>query len=98
NVATTVPGPLFSTSQLEFDGVISLVLYGGFVFIQTVRHRDYFLPVDAKHEEVHAPPPSNATTTISAGLLLVALVAVVGLAKALTPALEIAVAQLEVPK
>jgi Ca2+:H+ antiporter len=98
NVATTVPGPVFSTSQLEFDGVVSLVLYGGFVFIQTVRHRDYFLPAEGKHEEAHAPPPSNATTAISAGLLLVALVAIVGLAKALTPTLEIAVARLEVPK
>jgi Ca2+:H+ antiporter len=98
NVATTVPGPVFSTSQLEFDGVVSLVLYGGFIFIQTVRHRDYFLPLEAKLEEAHAPPPSNATTAISAGLLLVALAAVVGLAKALTPTLEIGVAQLEVPK
>src|SRR4051794_8678066 len=36
NVATTVPGPLFSTSQLVFAGIISLVLYGSFVFVQTV--------------------------------------------------------------
>jgi Ca2+:H+ antiporter len=35
---------------------------------------------------------------VSAGLLLVALVAVVGLAKALTPTLEVAVARLDVPK
>jgi Ca2+:H+ antiporter len=74
------------------------VLYGEFIFIQTVRHRDYFLPAEGKHGEVHASPPSNATTAISAGLLLLALVAIVGLAKALTPTLEIAVARLEVPK
>src|SRR2546429_298446 len=98
NFATSVPGPLFSTSQLVFAGIVSLVLYGSFVFIQTVRHRDYFLPVERADEEAHAPPPSNTTAVVSAGLLLVALVAVVGLAKSLTPTLEIGVARLDVPK
>jgi Ca2+:H+ antiporter len=98
NVTTTVPGPLFSTSQLVFEGTISLVLYASFVFIQTVRHRDYFLPVGSDDEEAHAPPPSNTTVIVSAGLLLAALVAVVGLAKSLTPTLEIGVARLDVPK
>src|SRR6478736_5084611 len=84
NVATAAPGPFFSTSQLVFAGIVSLVLYGSFVFVQTVRHRDYFLPPEGD-EEAHAPPPSNSTTAISAALLLAALVAVVGLAKALTP-------------
>jgi Ca2+:H+ antiporter len=98
NFATTAPGPLFSTSQLVFAGIVSLVLYGSFVFIQTVRHRDYFLAVEAGDQEAHAPPPSNSTAAVSAGLLLAALVAVVGLAKSLTPTLEIGVARLDVPK
>ena len=34
------PGPFFSTPQLIFAGAVSLVLYGSFVFVQTVRHRD----------------------------------------------------------
>jgi hypothetical protein len=93
NVATTAPGPVFSTSQLVFAGIVSLVLYGSFVFIQTIRHRDYFLPLEPDDEDAHAPPPSNTTTAVSAGLLLVALVAVVGLAKALTPMLEIGIAR-----
>ena len=98
NVATSVPGPLFSTSQLVFAGIVSLALYGGFVFVQTVRHRDYFLPVDPDDEKAHAPPPSNRTAFVSAGLLLLSLVAVVGLAKSLTPTLEIGVRALDVPK
>lgn len=98
NVATAVPGPWFSTSQLVFAGIVSLVLYGSFVFVQTVLHRDYFLPVALDNEEAHAPPPSNTTALISLGLLLVALVAVVGLAKSLTPMLESTVAWLNVPK
>ena len=79
---------MFSTSQLVFAGTVSLVLYGSFVFVQTVRHRDYFLALEADDEEAHAPPPSNRTAAASAGLLLVALVAVVGLAKSLTPTVE----------
>ena len=98
NAATTAPGPFFSTSQLVFAGIVSLVLYGSFVFVQTVRHRDYFLPVHGGGEEVHAPPPSNTTTLISAVLLLVALVAIVGLAKSLTPALEAGIVKVGAPK
>jgi Ca2+:H+ antiporter len=98
NVATTVPGPMFSTSQLVFAGIVSLVLYGSFIFIQTVRHRDYFLGAERDDEEAHAPPPSDTAVALSAGLLIAALVAVVGLAKALTPTLEIGIARLDVPK
>jgi Ca2+:H+ antiporter len=98
NVATTVPGPQFSTSQLVFAGIVSLVLYGSFIFIQTVRHRDYFLAAASGDEDAHAPPPANTTAAVSAGLLVAALVAVVGLAKSLTPTLEIGVDRLEVPK
>ena len=98
NVATTAPGPYFSPSQLIFAAVVSLVLYGSFVFVQTVRHRDYFLAKARKNEDAHAQPPSNRTALVSAGLLLAALVAVVGLAKALTPTLETGVAWLGVPE
>src|ERR671917_134752 len=57
NYTTSAAGPMFSTSQLVFAGVVSLVLYGAFVFVQTVRHRDYFLPLENGDEEAHAPPP-----------------------------------------
>jgi len=59
-----------------------------------VRHRDYFLPVRGGNEETHAPPPSNAAALTSVGILLAALVAIVGLAKALTPTIEFGVASL----
>src|SRR5215510_3540742 len=61
NVSTTAPGPVFTTSQLEFDGLVSLVLYGGFIFVQTVRHRDYFLPAESEHEGAYTKPPTNRT-------------------------------------
>jgi Ca2+/H+ antiporter len=74
------------------------VLYGSFVFIQTVRHRDYFLPMQNDDQEAHAPPAAGRTAVLSAGLLLVSLVAIVGLAKILTPTVERGVARLDVPK
>src|SRR5262245_17831859 len=51
NVASSAPGPYFTTSQLVFVGIVSLVLYCGFVFIQTVRHRDYFLAPEGGDED-----------------------------------------------
>ena len=96
--AASALGPLYSTAQLVFAGIVSLVLYGSFVLIQTVRHRDYFLPIQGDDEEAHAPPPTGRTAVVSVGLLVVSLVAIVGLAKVLTPAVEFAVARLDVPK
>jgi len=98
NVTTSTPGPSFSTSQLVFAGLVSLVLYGAFVFVQTVRHRGYFLPLEGGSEEVHAPPPSNQAALASLALLLVALIAIVGLSKALTPAVESTIAWFGAPK
>lgn len=55
NYTLTSPGPSYSPSQLAFVAAVSLVLYGTFVLVQTVRHRDYFLtPGDTPDDEVHA--------------------------------------------
>lgn len=94
---SSTPGPTLSTSQLVFAGVVSLVLYGVFVFVQTVRHRDYFLPAADGSADEHAPPPSNSLALISFGLLFLALLAVVGLAKAISPSIETAVAEAGMP-
>jgi Ca2+:H+ antiporter len=93
------PGPEFSGSQLAFAAVASLALYGLFVVVQTVRHRDYFLPVgaDADDPEAHAAPPTDRATFSSLALLFVALVAVVGLAKVESPAIEDAVDSVGAP-
>ncbi len=89
-LTTTTLGPTFSPAQLVFSGVMSLVLYAIFVFVQTVRHRDYFLPVQlaSSAAERHAPPPLLTAAWSSAGLLCVALVTVVGLGKLLAPAIK----------
>lgn len=98
NYASAELGSSYSAPQLIFAGLVSLVLYGAFVFVQTVRHRDFFLPAKAGDEEAHESPPATLTAVWSAGLLLVSLVGIVGLAKILTPAVEFAVNRLDVPK
>jgi Ca2+:H+ antiporter len=96
---TSKPGPEFSSSQLAFAAVASIALYALFVVVQTVRHRDYFLPVSDRgtDPEGHAPPPAAREALASLGLLVVALVAVVGLAKIETPAIEDAVGAIGAP-
>jgi Ca2+:H+ antiporter len=96
NFTTTSPGPVFTNSQLAFVGVVSLVLYGVFVFVQTVRHPGDFL--QATDEDGHAAVPSTRAALVSAALLVVALAAVVLLAKALSPAMEAAIAGAGAPK
>ncbi|MCW6010366.1 ionic transporter y4hA [Micromonospora sp. CPCC 205371] len=99
---TSRPGPEFTSAQLAFAAIASLGLYLLFVMTQTRRHRDYFLPVEVTgasvDDEQHADPPSNRTALISLGLLLLALVAVVGDAKSVSPAIESGVAAAGLPQ
>ncbi|PCD03596.1 ionic transporter y4hA [Sphingomonas spermidinifaciens] len=93
NYTLSAPGPFFTTSQLIFTAVVSLTLYATFVLVQTVRHRDYFLPADLDDidQDSHAEPPSAAQTLVAFAMLVVALISVVLLAKDLAPTLEAAV-------
>jgi len=64
-------------------------LWCAFTFFQTIRHRDYFLPEDATdNTQTHAQPPSWLRAGLSLLALLMCLVAVVGLAKQLSPTIE----------
>ncbi len=90
-------GPTYSTAQLVFAGVVSLLLYMVFVFVQTIRHRDYFLPDSGDTADEHAARPSGRAALLSLVLLLIALVGVVGLAKMLAPTIEGAVVAAGMP-
>jgi Ca2+:H+ antiporter len=98
---TSTPGPQFSAPQLAFAAVTALALYGLFVALQAGRHRDYFLPVaatgDVVDTEVHAAPPPVRTALLSLFVLLIALVAVVGNAKLVSPTIEQVVAAADLP-
>lgn len=94
---TSSPGPTYTASQMIFAGLMSLILYAVFVFVQTVRHRDFFLPAGGDGDEMHAAPPTLAATALALLLLLISLVAVVALAKQLAPAIQAGVAAISAP-
>lgn len=97
NFTTSTSGPTYNAAQLIFVAVASLVLYGSFIMVQTVRHRDYFL-ADDDDQSHHAEPPSYKTALASLDFLVLCLGIVVLLAKALSPAIEGLVAEAGAPK
>ena len=98
-------GPEYSPSQLAFAAIAALGVYAMFILTQTVRHREFFLPVDRKGrlidadaaDEGHARPSGKAAG-LSLALLVAALVAVVGLAKVMSPSIEAGVEALGFPQ
>lgn len=80
NYTTTTPGPVYSALQLGFVGVVTLALYGVFLYTQTVLHKDYFVH-DRGEGENGELRLSGGTLALTVGLLLVSLLAVVLLAK-----------------
>ena len=93
------PEGTYTSSQLLYVALSSLALWLVFVFIQTIRHRDYFLPSENTHDEgVHAIPPSNFQAWLSFFLMALSLLCVVGLAKLLSPAISSLVVSIGAPK
>ncbi|HEX3915422.1 MAG TPA: hypothetical protein VHW71_18130 [Steroidobacteraceae bacterium] len=99
NYTVTTPGPYYSPSQLVLIAVVSLAIYGAFVFAQTIGHRKIFIADEAGSDPAprNAGPPGNFATAVSSILLLACLAAVVLLAKKLAPSLETAVARVGAP-
>lgn len=95
NYTTSVRGPYYNTSQLIFVAIISLILYGSFIMVQTVRHKDYFVTEGESlpHEEV-----TTQKMILSLVFLVLCLGIVVLLAKALSPSIEKMVIDIGAPK
>ncbi|GGZ99235.1 calcium:proton antiporter [Novosphingobium arvoryzae] len=102
NFTTSMSGPYYSPAQLLFVATISLIIYATFVVAQTVRHREYFLHPDVEDERSalaeQFPPLARGTALASGALLVIALIAVVLLAKALSPLITSAVAAAGAPR
>lgn len=99
NYTSSIPGPFYNDKQLMFVAIVSLVLYGTFLLVQTIRHRSYFLQEDdLQSEKSHALPPTNKTTGVSIVFLLISLVAVVVLAEFLAPGIEAGVDRMGAPR
>jgi len=94
---SSTPGPTFTGAQLGFAAVASFLLYGAFVLTQTIQHREMFLPTT---DDAATSAPEHPTGSIreSTGLLPVSLVAVVGLAKVLSPTIEDGVRSIGAPQ
>jgi Ca2+:H+ antiporter len=95
NYTLTTPGPLYSAGQLGFVSLVTLMLYGVFLYTQTIRHRDYFISqgTDAT-ETAHI---SNRTLVLSIALLLISLLAVVLLAKKFSLVVDVVTAMIGAP-
>ena len=96
NYTLTTPGPIYSAAQLGFVSVVTLILYGVFLYTQTIRHRDYFI-TDSAGIADDGKQMSNRMLALSIALLLVSLLAVVLLAKKFSLVVDIAIAGIGAP-
>ena len=96
NYTRTIPGPVYSAGQLGFVSAVTILLYGVFLYTQTVRHRDYFVigSAGASDDGSHA---SNRMMFSSTVLLLVSLLAVVLLAKKFSQVVDAGAALIGAP-
>lgn len=98
NHTRAVAGPEYAPVQREVIAGLCLLLYGAFVYAQTVKYREYFVPrPSADDPAVPAPRPTAREAGIAAGLLLLGLAAIVVLAKTVAPSIEGAVATFGLP-
>jgi Ca2+:H+ antiporter len=92
-------GPVYSETQAAFVAVACIALYAIFLWIQTVRHRDYFVHEAAKIENIpahgHEDPPY--ATWVHATILLVGLIPIFILCKKLAFVLDLGLDRAHAP-
>ncbi|MBV9532278.1 MAG: ionic transporter y4hA [Bradyrhizobium sp.] len=96
NYTLTAPGPIYSNAQLEFVSVVTILLYGVFLYTQTIRHRDYFIG-DEEGGGGNETSVSHGRLALSTVLLMVSLLAVVLLAKKFSLVVDAATAAIGAP-
>jgi Ca2+:H+ antiporter len=96
NYTLTTPGPVYSAAQLGFVSIVTILLYAVFLYTQTTRHRDYFVSPSAGLDQ-HGAKLSQAALALSVGLLLLALLGVVLLAKKFSLVVDAGVAAIGAP-
>ncbi len=97
NYTMTTPGPLYSELQLGFVSIVTMILYGVFLYTQTIRHRDYFIIESECRREAMRDMASGSMLLFSSVLLLVSLLAVVLLAKKFSLVVDAAAAMIGAP-
>lgn len=101
NHTTSTAGPTYNNIQMMFIGAVLLLLYFLFVFFQTTSHKEYFEPAveqgaasdGACHDEV-----TKIDAWLSFVSLSISLIAVIGLAKQLSPTIERGLLSIGAPK
>lgn len=91
---TSAAGPYYSAAQIVFVAVVTLALYGIFLYVQTVRHRVFFDVEDG-------PAQAQARVVVgwaTYGLLVVSLGAIVLLAKSFAQSIQLGVAAIGAPQ
>jgi Ca2+:H+ antiporter len=96
NYTLAVPGPLYAPVQLVFVAVVSLALYGFFLYAQTVRHSDDF--IDLADTGVPHAAVDPRSFRLAVGLLPLALLSVVLMAETLAEPLAGGVARAGLPE
>src|SRR5258708_31274065 len=96
NYTLTIHGPVYSAAQLGFVSVVTVILYGVFLYTQTILHRNYFInnAADTADDGAHA---SNRMFALSIVLLLVSLLAVGLLAKKFSLVVDAGIALIGAP-
>ena len=97
NYTLAEPGPVFALSQLVFVSVVTLALYGAFLYIQTGRHQDYFVAAERANAPEPAAGPSPRAVAWSSALLLASLVAVIALSKTFAAVVEVGIDRIGAP-
>ena len=95
NYTLTMPGPIYSAAQLAFVSIVTVILYGVFLYTQTIRHRDYF--VNEAFIRDDGMLTTNRMLALSIMLLLVSLLAVVLLSKKFSLVVDFATASIGAP-
>lgn len=96
NYTLTTPGPVYSAAQLGFVDLVTLMLYGVFLYTQAIRHSDYFVK-GGTDSGAEASSLSNRMLALSFALLLVSLLAVVLLAKKFSLVVDVVTAMIGAP-
>lgn len=99
NFTTSTSGPTFSTEQEIFLVTVSLLLYGTFLLIQTLRHRGYFLDVKETATK-HSPHLVTRvrSTRFHGMMLLLYLIVVIFLAEKFAVPLDNSIEQFHMPQ
>lgn len=98
SLTTSTTAGTYASSQLVFVAVASLVIWSAFIFIQTMRHKDYFLhTADMSEDGSHPAPPSRTQAWVAFAWMMLSLVVVIGLAKLLSPNIASALAAMQAP-